>query len=131
MCRQRFRQERGELYLEKGKKLHAEWQAKYEDLCESLPGEGRPNTIARTSMKLAEGWEKKLPVFPGGPDAKPIATRNAGQQVMNAIADVVPELFGGAADLTSSTKTIFATSRRTFISTPRAAMSSLVCASSA
>ncbi len=36
-----------------------------------------------------------------------MATRNAGQMVMNAIAEVVPELFGGAADLTSSTKTIF------------------------
>src|SRR6202012_3127043 len=38
---------------------------------------------------------------------KPIATRNAGQTVMQAIENVVPELFGGAADLTTSTKTIF------------------------
>ena len=36
-----------------------------------------------------------------------MATRNAGRAVMNAIAEVVPELFGGAADLTASTKTIF------------------------
>jgi len=36
-----------------------------------------------------------------------MATRNAGGTVMNAIAEQVPELFGGAADLTSSTKTIF------------------------
>jgi transketolase len=36
-----------------------------------------------------------------------VATRNAGQAVMQAIENVVPELFGGAADLTSSTKTIF------------------------
>jgi transketolase len=36
-----------------------------------------------------------------------VATRNAGQIVMNAIEKVVPELFGGAADLTASTKTIF------------------------
>ena len=35
------------------------------------------------------------------------ATRNAGGAIMNAVADSVPELFGGAADLTSSTKTIF------------------------
>ena len=39
-----------------------------------------------------------------------MATRNAGNAVMNAIADAVPELFGGAADLTASTKTIFKTS---------------------
>jgi transketolase len=47
---------------------------------------------------------KAIPSFPAG---KPQATRNAGGAVMNAIAEVVPELFGGAADLTSSTKTIF------------------------
>ncbi|HVC47935.1 MAG TPA: transketolase [Terracidiphilus sp.] len=50
------------------------------------------------------GWEKAIPVFAAD---KPMATRNAGGAVMNAIADEVPELFGGAADLTSSTKTIF------------------------
>src|SRR5580658_522712 len=54
--------------------------------------------------KRKAGWEKALPSFPAG---KPVATRNAGQTVMNAIAEAVPELFGGAADLTASTKTIF------------------------
>ena len=53
---------------------------------------------------LKAGWEKSIPSF--GTE-KPIATRNAGQQVMNAIFDAVPELIGGAADLTASTKTIF------------------------
>jgi transketolase len=51
-----------------------------------------------------KGWEKAIPTF--APD-KPQATRNAGGAIMNAIAGEVPELFGGAADLTSSTKTIF------------------------
>ena len=88
---------------EKGKKLHAEWQSKYEEYAKAYPAEAAEYDRT-TSMKLAEGWEKKLPVFPTD---KPIATRNAGQTVMNAIAGVVPELFGGAADLTSSTKTIF------------------------
>ena len=91
---------------EKGKKLHAEWQAKYEEYSKAYP-EKAAEYDRTTAMKLAEGWEKKLPVFT---TEKPIATRNAGQIVMNAIADVVPELFGGAADLTSSTKTIFAKS---------------------
>ncbi|MGB6722311.1 MAG: transketolase [Terracidiphilus sp.] len=54
--------------------------------------------------KLKDGWEKTIPGFPAG---KPVATRNAGGAVMNAVAEVVPELFGGAADLTTSTKTIF------------------------
>ncbi len=91
---------------EKGQKLHAEWQTKFEEYKKAYPELGQQYDRC-TSMKLAEGWEKSLPVFPGGPDAKPIATRNAGNTVMNAIAKVVPELFGGAADLTSSTMTIF------------------------
>jgi transketolase len=49
-------------------------------------------------------WEKAIPSFP---TSKPVATRNAGQIVMNALEKTVPELFGGAADLTASTKTIF------------------------
>ena len=54
--------------------------------------------------KLKEGWEKSLPSWKA--DSKPVATRNAGNLVMNAFAKEVPELLGGAADLTSSTKTI-------------------------
>ena len=54
--------------------------------------------------KLKDGWEKSIPSFPAD---KPVATRNAGGAVLNALAEPLPELFGGAADLTSSTKTIF------------------------
>jgi transketolase len=88
---------------EKGKKVHAEWQTKFEAYTKAYPALGEEYSRT-TSAKLAEGWEKKIPVFPTD---KPVATRNAGQVVMNAIAAIVPELFGGAADLTSSTKTIF------------------------
>lgn len=91
---------------ERGKRAQAEWEAKYADYKKAYP-ELAAEYDRTTSMKLAAGWEKKLPVFPAGADAKPMATRNAGQVVMNAIAGVVPELFGGAADLTTSTKTIF------------------------
>ncbi len=57
------------------------------------------------SGKLSEGWEKSVPVFPA--DGKPIATRAAGGNIMDALSKAVPELIGGAADLTSSTRTIF------------------------
>jgi transketolase len=90
----------------KGKKLHEEWQAKFAAYATAYP-EKAAEYDRTMAMKLAEGWEAKLPVFT---TEKQVATRNAGQIVMNAIADVVPELFGGAADLTSSTKTIFAKS---------------------
>ncbi len=49
-------------------------------------------------------WTKALPSFAPG---KAQATRNASGAILNAIAEAVPELFGGAADLTASTKTIF------------------------
>ncbi len=102
-------EEAGKNWLEavdKGAKAQAEWQTNYETYKKAYPELGAQYDRT-TAMKLADGWEKALPVFPAGPDAKPMATRTAGGTVMNAIAKVVPELFGGAADLTSSTKTIF------------------------
>jgi transketolase len=87
----------------KGKKLHAEWDAHFAEYKTAYP-EPSAEFSRIITQKLADGWEKSLPVFP---TEKPVATRNAGQVVMNAIEKVVPELFGGAADLTSSTKTIF------------------------
>jgi transketolase len=51
-----------------------------------------------------EGWTSKLPIW--SPDDKPIATRVANQKVLDAIADVVPGLVGGGADLTSNTGTV-------------------------
>ena len=79
------------------------WHEKFEEYKKAYP---EPASQFERSVKaeLEAGWEKKIPVFPTD---KPVATRNAGQVVMNAIAGVVPELFGGAADLTASTKTIF------------------------
>ena len=88
---------------EKGAKAQAEWQAKFDAYNKAYPVLGAQYT--RTfEGKLSEGWEKNIPTFPVD---KAVATRNAGQVVMNAVEKAVPELFGGAADLTSSTKTIF------------------------
>jgi transketolase len=87
----------------RGKDAHAAWLAEFEEYKKAYPA---PAAEFERVIKaeLAKDWDKKIPVFP--PD-KPVATRNAGQMVMNAVAGVVPELFGGAADLTASTKTIF------------------------
>jgi transketolase len=87
---------RGAAFEAEWKKLFAGYAAAFPELAAQFE---------RTQKgDLKEGWEKSIPSF--GVDKK-VATRNAGQVVMNAIADVVPELFGGAADLTASTKTIF------------------------
>ena len=87
----------------KGKEAAAKWDAEFAEYAKAYP-ELAAQYKRTSEMKLADGWEKMIPTFPTD---KPVATRNAGQVVMNAIAKVVPELFGGAADLTSSTKTIF------------------------
>jgi transketolase len=87
----------------KGKKVHAEWQKGFDEYAKAYP-EPATEFLRVIKPELLAGWEKKIPTFPTD---KPVATRNAGQVVMNAIAGVVPELFGGAADLTASTKTIF------------------------
>jgi transketolase len=90
----------------KGKATHAVWDAKFAEYKKAYP-EPAGEFERVIAAKLADGWEKAIPTFPSGADAKKVATRNAGQIVMNAIMKVVPELFGGAADLTASTKTIF------------------------
>jgi transketolase len=87
----------------KGKKEHEAWTAKFEQYKKTYP-EPAAEFERVVAGKLTDGWEKKIPTFP---TEKPMATRNAGQAVMQAIENVVPELFGGAADLTTSTKTIF------------------------
>jgi transketolase len=52
---------------------------------------------------LPDGWEAALPEFP--PDPKGLATRDSSGRVLNAVAQRVPWLLGGSADLTPSTKT--------------------------
>jgi len=89
--------------VERGAKAEAEWKQKFAGYAEANP-ELAAEFERTQAGKLKSGWEKSLPSFAPG---KPQATRNAGGAVMNAIAEAVPELFGGAADLTSSTKTIF------------------------
>jgi transketolase len=87
----------------RGKDAHNEWNAEFAEYAKAYP-EPAAEFDRTIKAHLAKDWEKKIPVFPTD---KPVATRNAGQVVMNAIEKVVPELFGGAADLTASTKTIF------------------------
>ncbi len=90
--------------VQTGAKYEAEWNelfAKYKKENPELAAEFERTQAA----KLKDGWEKSLPSYPA--DTKPMATRNAGGAIMNAFADAVPEVFGGAADLTESTKTLF------------------------
>ncbi|HEX3891624.1 MAG TPA: transketolase [Terracidiphilus sp.] len=88
---------------DRGAALESEWKQRFEKYRAQYPDLAAEFERTKANKRKA-GWEKALPSYPAG---KPVATRNAGGAIMNAIAEVVPELFGGAADLTASTKTIF------------------------
>jgi transketolase len=89
--------------VDRGREFEAEWNKLFEGYKAAFPEQAAE--FERTQKgELKAGWEKAIPSYAPG---KPQATRNAGGAIMNAIANDVPELFGGAADLTSSTKTIF------------------------
>ncbi|HMD19499.1 MAG TPA: transketolase [Alloacidobacterium sp.] len=87
---------------ESGAKYEAEWNSLFAEYKTKFP-ELAAQYERTQAGKLEDGWEKTLPTFPTD---KPVATRNAGNAIMNAFSKAVPELIGGAADLTASTKTI-------------------------
>jgi transketolase len=65
---------------------------------------GRYDEVTRMLRReLPDGWDQNPPEFPADP--KGLATRESSGQVLNAIADNVPWLIGGSADLGPSTKT--------------------------
>jgi transketolase len=88
---------------ERGAGFENEWKKLFAGYAAANPELAAEFERTQKDVRKA-GWEKAIPSFAPG---KATATRNAGGAVMNAIAGVVPELMGGAADLTSSTKTIF------------------------
>ncbi len=92
--------------VDNGKKYEAEWNDLFARYKKEFPDVASEFERVQSGV-LAGGWEKSLPVYAA--TAKPIATRSAGGEIMDAIAAVVPELIGGAADLTASTKTILKT----------------------
>ena len=88
--------------LERGKRIHAEWDESFAAWAEANPE--RKQFFDRMAVrKLPAGWEKALPTF--GPDPKGLATRRASGQILTALAPVLPELWGGSADLAGSNNT--------------------------
>jgi transketolase len=88
--------------VERGKKAHEEWTALYESWAAREPE--RKELLDRVlGRDLPIGWEKALPSWE--PDKKGVATRKASGEVLKALADVLPELWGGSADLAESNNT--------------------------
>jgi transketolase len=86
----------------RGKALHAEWDVRFAAWEKENPE--RAALFARLSSRsLPDGWEAALPVFPA--DAKGTGTRRSSGKVLTALAPVLPELWGGSADLAESNNT--------------------------
>lgn len=85
-----------------GVAAYQEWQALYRRYKEEFAEQGH-QLERRWAGELPEAWEEALPDFE--PNSKGMATRASSGQVINALAGVLPELFGGSADLTGSNKT--------------------------
>ncbi|MEO8582374.1 MAG: transketolase [Flavitalea sp.] len=86
----------------KGIKKEADWNELYKRYKTAFPDLAAEYELQVTG-KLPEGWKDKLPVFKAG--GEKIATRKASGKVLNAIADYLPNLIGGSADLSPSTDT--------------------------
>ncbi len=87
---------------ERGQQLRDAWRARFEEYTAEYPDlAGQLDHMLH--RQLPDGWDKDLPVFPA--DAKGLATRDSSGRVLNQIAENVPWLMGGAADLFPSTKT--------------------------
>ncbi|MPY99956.1 MAG: transketolase [Actinophytocola sp.] len=92
---------------ERGKRAHAEWNERY-DAWAAANSEAKALNDRLATRSLPAGWTDALPSWE--PDGKGVATRKASGEVLNAVADVLPELWGGSADLAGSNNTLIKSS---------------------
>jgi transketolase len=85
----------------RGLAAHEAWSVKFEIWRKNEPE--RAKLLERIQSKeLPNGWDSVIPTFEAG---KEVATRKASGDVINALATVLPELWGGSADLAESNNT--------------------------
>jgi len=86
----------------RGHDLRAKWNSLRDSYAKQFPDLAKQLDLM-LKRELPESWDKNLPVFPA--DAKGMAGRDASGKALNVLAQNVPWLMGGAADLAPSTKT--------------------------
>lgn len=90
--------------VDKGKKLEDEWNRIFEKYKIDFPGlAGEIENIINGKIVITGDWKKQLPVYTDTKEK--IATRSASGKVINAVADALPCLIGGSADLAPSNDT--------------------------
>ncbi len=87
--------------VERGKAEHSEWKGEFDSWAHANPE--RKTLLDRVLRgELPEGVEEALPAFEAGKD---VSTRAASGKVITALGGVIPELWGGSADLAESNNT--------------------------
>ena len=90
--------------LDRGVEVHAEWDASFDAWAAANPA--RKQLLDRVlSGDLPDGVDEALPVFEAGTE---VSTRAASGKVLSALGPVIPELWGGSADLAESNNTTIA-----------------------
>jgi len=95
--REHFRETIGK----RGRELRTQWSKLFADYSQKFP-EMSERLSHMQHHELPAGWDK-LPTFPA--DSKGIATRESSGKVLNALAQNIPWIIGGSADLATSNKT--------------------------
>jgi len=86
----------------RGRELSSKWNDLFGKYKQQFPD--LADNISRMQRReLPEGWDKNISTFPA--DAKGVATRESSGKILNAFAQNIPWLVGGAADLATSNKT--------------------------
>ncbi|WKZ39250.1 MAG: transketolase [Anaerolineales bacterium] len=88
--------------VDRGRELEAGWKKRFDAYKKAHPELGG-ELARRLNGDLPADWESVLPKFPA--DSKGMATRAASGKVINALAQILPELIGGSADLAPSNNT--------------------------
>jgi transketolase len=86
----------------RGRTLRDAWIEKYDKYKSHYP-DLADHLYKMQHRQLPDGWDESLPVFPA--DQKGVASRSSSGTVLNTIAQNVPWIIGGSADLSPSTKT--------------------------
>lgn len=87
--------------LDRGREAKGEWEKRFAAWRTANPGRAAEFDRIRAT-ELPAGWEDKLPEFETG---KGVATRAASGKILQALGAVIPELWGGSADLAGSNNT--------------------------
>jgi transketolase len=92
--------------VDRGRQAHARWQEQFDTWAAGNP-DGAALLERLRTRRLPDGWTSALAQFPVEKDGKPnsVATRAASGKVLTGLADVLPELWGGSADLAESNNT--------------------------